>query len=88
MNKIDVVLVALYRYRNFPVRIMHPLLKNIDGIEPYTIFFKNCDTNVFNPPTGQEEKLFAELIAKLNPKLVGFSVLWTCPALTDTPNGI
>lgn len=73
MNKIVVVLVALYRYRNFPVRIMHPLLRNINGIEPHTIFFKNCDTNVFNPPTDREEELFVKLITKLNPKFVGFS---------------
>lgn len=75
MNKIIIVLVALYRYRNFPVRIMHPLLRKIDGIEPHAIFFKNCDTNVFNPPTDREEELFVKLITKLNPKLVGFSVL-------------
>ncbi|MDP2939798.1 MAG: radical SAM protein [Candidatus Omnitrophota bacterium] len=75
MNKPTIVLVALYRYQNFPVRIMHPLLKKIDGIEPHSIFFKNCDTNIFNPPTGLEEKLFVDLITKLNPKLVGFSVL-------------
>lgn len=76
MNKLDIVLVALYRYRNFPVRIMHPLLKDIDGIEPHTIFFKNCEAmNTFSPPTKREEKLFVKLITKLNPKLVGFSVL-------------
>lgn len=75
MGKVTIVLVALYRYQNFPIRIMHPLLKKIDGIEPHSIFFKNCDTNVFNLPTDREEELFVKLIAKLNPKLVGFSVL-------------
>jgi len=74
-DKLGIVLVALYRYQNFPIRIMHPLLKGIDGIEPHTIFFKNCDTNIFNPPTDREEELFVRLIAKLNPRLVGFSVL-------------
>lgn len=75
MNKLVIALVALYRYQNFPVRIMHPLLKEIDGIEPHAIFFKNLDTNIFNLPTDQEEELFVKLITKLNPKLVGFSVL-------------
>lgn len=76
MNKLAIVLVALYRHRNFPVRIMHPLLKDIDGIEPHAIFFKNCEAmNTFNPPTEREEKLFVRLIMELKPKLVGFSVL-------------
>jgi len=74
MNKVVVVLVALYRYRNFPVRIMHPLLENIDGVKPYTIFFKNYETNVFRFPTLKEEELFVKLITELNPKLIGFSV--------------
>jgi radical SAM superfamily enzyme YgiQ (UPF0313 family) len=75
MDKTVVVLVALYRYQNFPVRIMHPILKEIDGIETHTIFFNNYPKNMFNLPTHQEEELFVNLITKLNPKLVGFSVL-------------
>jgi len=75
MNEIPVALVALYRYRNFPVRIMHPLLKSIEGVKPYTVFFKNCEANVFKPPTEKEEELFIDCIKKLNPKIVGFSVL-------------
>jgi len=75
MNEVVIVLVALYRYRNFPIRIMHRLLENIDGVKPYTIFFKNCHSNVFTFPTNKEEELFVELITKLNPKLVGFSIL-------------
>lgn len=75
MAKIDVVLVALYRYRNIPMRMMHPLLENIDGIRPHTIFFKNCETNLFSYPTQKEEQLFIELIRKINPTIVGLSVL-------------
>jgi hypothetical protein len=40
-DPITVVLVALYRYQNFPIRILHSLLEKINGIEPHTIFFKN-----------------------------------------------
>jgi len=36
-----VVLVALYRYQNFPIRILHALLEKIDSVEPHTILFKN-----------------------------------------------
>ncbi len=71
---ISVVLIALYRYQNFPVRIMHSLLENIDGIQPYSIFLKNFYTNAINPPTSREEKLLRELIIELNPKIVGISV--------------
>jgi len=74
-NTIVVVLVALYRYQNFPVRIMHSLLENIDGIKPYTIFFQNTDTNVFVAPTEIDEDLFIKQIIDLNPTLVGISVL-------------
>lgn len=76
MNDTNVVLVALYRYQNSAIRIMHSLLENIDGIKPYTIFYKEYKaTDKFSYPTDQEEKLFVETIEKLNPKLVGFSVL-------------
>ena len=75
MNEFNIVLVGLYRYVNFNLRIMHPLLKNINGVKSHIIFFKNCEMNEFNPPTDWEEKLFVKLIKELNPKLVGFSVL-------------
>jgi radical SAM superfamily enzyme YgiQ (UPF0313 family) len=70
----SVVLIALYRYQNFPVRIMHALLENIDGVQPHSIFLKNFYTNVINPPTAREETLLRELIVELNPKIVGISV--------------
>lgn len=72
---LTVVFVALYRYQNFPVRILHPLLENIDGIKPYTIFLKNCDTNSFGYPSEKEESLFLDLIKELNPAIVSFTIL-------------
>ena len=74
-QNITVVLVALYRYINFPLRIMHPLLENIDGVKPYTIFFKNHDANLFKVPSATEEDLFVKQIIDLKPNLVGISVL-------------
>jgi radical SAM superfamily enzyme YgiQ (UPF0313 family) len=71
---ITVVLIALYRYQNFPIRILHSLLEKIDGVEPHTIFFKNHYTNAVTFPTPREESLFREKIVELQPKMVGFSI--------------
>ncbi|MBF0343519.1 MAG: cobalamin-dependent protein [Nitrospirae bacterium] len=77
MDKKDtvVVLVAMYRYLNFPIRIMHSLIESFEGIKPYSIFYENYDTNVFKAPTSREEGLFVDKIIELNPSLVGISVL-------------
>ena len=73
-ESIAIVLVALYRYQNFPIRILHALLEKMDGVEPHTVFFKNHYTNAVTPPTVKEESLFRQKIVELQPKLVGFSV--------------
>jgi anaerobic magnesium-protoporphyrin IX monomethyl ester cyclase len=70
-----VVLVAMYQYQNFPIRIMQPLLEKIDNVTTYTIFFKHSSTNTFIPPSEIEKELFAKTIADLDPDLVGISVL-------------
>ena len=72
---ITVVLIASYKYQNFPIRIMHSLLESIEGVKPHTIFFKNHYTNDLRYPTPKEEALFAEKIIELNPRIVGLSVL-------------
>ncbi|MGD8989961.1 MAG: radical SAM protein [Desulfobacterales bacterium] len=71
---ITILLVALYRYQNFAIRILHALLEKIEGVEPHTIFFKNHYTNAVTPPTDTEQSLFRDIIGALQPKLVGFSV--------------
>ena len=35
---LTVVLVALYRYQNFAIRILHSILENIKGVKTHTIF--------------------------------------------------
>lgn len=75
MDQFNIILVALYRYRNFPVRIIHPLIEKISGVKAHTIFFKNCESNISSLPSAREEELFAGIIRKLNPRLTGFSVL-------------
>ncbi|MGD2272032.1 MAG: radical SAM protein, partial [Desulfobacterales bacterium] len=71
---ITVVLIALYRYQNFPIRLMHSLLEKIDGVEPHTIFFQNFYTNALKYPTAEEENLIREKIIQLKPGVVGLSV--------------
>ena len=71
---IVILLVALYRYQNFPIRILHSLLEKIEGVEPHTIFFKNHYTNAIKLPTPKEEMLFTEKIVELQPKMVGLSI--------------
>ncbi|MBW2411681.1 MAG: radical SAM protein [Deltaproteobacteria bacterium] len=73
-DPINVVLVALYKYQNFPIRILHSALENIEGVQPHTIFFKNHYTNDLRQSTPTEENLFKEQIAELNPDIVGMSV--------------
>jgi len=75
MNNLDVVLVALYRYWNYPIRLFHPILENVEGVKPHSIFLKQSRPNVFDLPTLREEKLFLNIIGDLHPKLVCFSVL-------------
>ncbi len=67
-------MLALYRYQNFPVRILHALLENIAGVRPFTIFFQDFYTNAVHYPTSKEEQLLKEIIAEIDPKLVGISV--------------
>jgi radical SAM superfamily enzyme YgiQ (UPF0313 family) len=74
VKPITVVLVALYRYQNFPVRILHALLERMKGVEVHTVFFKNHLTNAVQQPTEREEQLFAGTIERLHPQLVGLSV--------------
>lgn len=71
---LSVALVALYRYQNFPIRTMHAMLDSMDGVQPHTVFFKNCYTNAVNRPMATEERLFIDVIRQLKPALVGFSV--------------
>ena len=74
-ENVRIVLIALYRYWNFPIRTLHALLDETEGFQPYSIFLKNSVVNIFKPPTELEEKLFSDTIIRLNPAIVGFSVL-------------
>ena len=71
----NVVLVGLYRYLNIPVRILHPLLDRLEGVNAHTIFYKNYDSNIFSLPNEREEELFLETIKNLNPSIVAISLL-------------
>ena len=71
---ITAVMIALYRYQNFPIRIMHALLEDINGVAPHAIFFKNLFTNAIRKPGSKEKHLFIEKIRELNPDIVGICV--------------
>ena len=71
----QVVLVGLYRYLNLPLRILHPLIDKIEGVNAHTIFYKNYDANIFSLPSPKEEEMFVDTIKQLNPQIVGISVL-------------
>ncbi|MCG6894236.1 MAG: B12-binding domain-containing radical SAM protein [Desulfobacteraceae bacterium] len=73
-NTITVVLVALYRFQNFPIRILHAQLEAMKGVDLHTVFFKNHLTNAIQQQTDAEERLFGETMEALQPDLVGMSV--------------
>ena len=75
MKKTQVVIVGLYTYFNIPVRILHPLVDRLDGVKAHTIFYKNYVANLFSLPTAKEEEIFINTIKKINPKLIGISLL-------------
>jgi anaerobic magnesium-protoporphyrin IX monomethyl ester cyclase len=66
-----VVLLAFYNYQSHALRIFHSLLQQ-HGHEVHSIFFKNYFT--YNTPSATDEDLTVDLIARLNPDLVGMSV--------------
>ena len=74
-TEVNVALVALYCYYNFPMRIMHALLETIDGVNPHTFFFKDVKVNVSERPSKKEEALIVDQIVSLRPSVVGISVL-------------
>jgi hypothetical protein len=66
-----VVLLAFYNYESHALRIFHPLLKQ-RGHEVHSIFFKNYFT--YQVPTPQEEDMVVDLVRRIQPDVVGFSV--------------
>ena len=75
MENMKVVIVGLYTFFNVPVRILHPLIDRLDGVEAHTIFYKNYDSNIFALPTDLEENIFVDKIKQLNPRIVAISLL-------------
>ncbi|MCP1715837.1 radical SAM superfamily enzyme YgiQ (UPF0313 family) [Methanocalculus alkaliphilus] len=50
-------------------------MKEIPGVVPYSVFVKDVSINRFEYPTEDEERLFLDLIDKLQPDIVSFTVL-------------
>jgi len=75
VSDLVILFVSLFRYRNFTIRLLHPLVKEIPGVVPYSVFLKDVSINRFAYPTEEEEKLFLDLIGELQPDIVSFTVL-------------
>jgi radical SAM superfamily enzyme YgiQ (UPF0313 family) len=80
---ITVALIALYRYQNFPIRILHALLERVEGVRPHTIFFQNFFTNAVKSPSAREAELLRGVVRDLNPSLIGFSVYSPFAAIAE-----
>jgi radical SAM superfamily enzyme YgiQ (UPF0313 family) len=74
-GKLDVVFIGVYQYWNPAIRILRPYIARNDGVEAHCIFYKKYVDYMYNPPTPKEEKIFIEVIKKINPKIVGLSLL-------------
>ncbi|OGX08925.1 MAG: hypothetical protein A2Z88_02055 [Omnitrophica WOR_2 bacterium GWA2_47_8] len=83
-KKLKVVLVGLCSYRNFPVRVMHPMLEKIPGVEVHSIFVKEFEGRLYHQLTEKEKKYFCDLIQRFEPDLVAFSVLYPFFPITKT----
>ncbi len=69
---LNIVMVSLYHFGAFGVRILSDILKK-EGHTVHMVFFKRDKTNEMAPPTVNEYALLKDLIKKLNPGLVGIS---------------
>ena len=73
MTKFKVCLVALYNTELSGVRYIHSLLKS-KGFDASIIFFKRLNINDGTPASEKELKLFADLLARINPDLLGIGI--------------
>ena len=73
MTKFKVCLVALYNTELSGVRNIHSLLKS-KGFDASIIFFKRLNINDGTPATQKELDLFADLVKRIKPDLLGISI--------------
>ncbi len=69
-----IVYISIYCYKSFPVRTFHALSRK-NGVDSYAIFFKNSEANQHKPIKNKEVKILLDLIKKINPDMIAFSVL-------------
>lgn len=70
------VLVSMFSYYSYPIRILHSLLKQ-NGYDVNSIFLAQKQVDEFNPPTEGEKELLISTVKELKPSLVGFSMCST-----------
>jgi anaerobic magnesium-protoporphyrin IX monomethyl ester cyclase len=68
-------MVSLYSYRNFPVRGLVPLARNIEGVDACAVFLEAQPWGKINLPTPKEVSLFEGILREYKPDVVGISVL-------------
>jgi len=71
-REIRIVLIALYQYNSFGVRVISDVLK-IHNHKIYNIFFKQDKFDQMKLPTEHEKYLLVNLIKDINPDLIGIS---------------
>ena len=67
------ILIALYDFDSLGVRKLHSYLED-GGCEPISIFLKETRLNNMAPPSAGEFEKLEELLAQLQPDLVGISL--------------
>ena len=70
---VKTVLISLYDFDSLGTRKLHSYLER-EGHEPISIFFKEMRLNNMAPPSAREFAKLEELLAELQPDLVGISL--------------
>jgi len=77
MNTNSIVLIALYEFDSFSIRILHAVLKK-KGFDVHSVFLHNRDMDVtMGHTTKHEIELVMKIIRQKNPAFVGIHVLST-----------
>jgi anaerobic magnesium-protoporphyrin IX monomethyl ester cyclase len=81
VNTMKIVYISLYRFLSFPVRVLHALSRR-EGVDSYALFFKDANTNIHKKVTLDEIKILLDLIASIQPDIIGISLLAPYAELT------
>jgi radical SAM superfamily enzyme YgiQ (UPF0313 family) len=80
-----IIHISMYCYKSFPTRIFH-VLSLKDDLDSHAVFFKNNFTNEHLAVSDGELAQLVELIAKIDPAAITFSVL--APYVVETRRAV